>query len=375
MANLKNTNIDDTGFLKLPAGTTAQQPISPQSGMVRFNQNDVSLEIYDANNQWKIAQRPIVPIQATGGEIRDWLIENVIYRVHAFKSTGTSTFNVTNAGNYGKIDVLVVAGGGNGGARRGGGGGAGGVVFKPNHPITATSYSIVVGAGGAPVARFSGIQNNGQNSTAFGLTAIGGGAGGNGASGNANGLNGGSGGGGSIPAGSSTQTTFTGAFSFGNNGGNGVSGDNTGGGGGGAGAPGQPAQGTRQAGNGGIGVNFSHVFTANYGEEGFFGGGGGGSMNDNSTPRQIPGAGGKGGGGAGAYGNAITFGGGSGNINPPMAGFFRPYNGLPNTGGGGGGTNSNTTAADAWVAQGFTGNGGGGSGIVLIRYPIEIIYN
>lgn len=37
MATLKNTTINDTGFLTLPSGTTAQRPNSPISGMVRFN--------------------------------------------------------------------------------------------------------------------------------------------------------------------------------------------------------------------------------------------------------------------------------------------------------------------------------------------------
>jgi hypothetical protein len=37
MATLKNTVINDTGFFKLPAGTTAQRPVSPSNGMMRFN--------------------------------------------------------------------------------------------------------------------------------------------------------------------------------------------------------------------------------------------------------------------------------------------------------------------------------------------------
>ena len=37
MANLKNTIINDTQFLQLPKGTTAQRPSSPQNGYIRFN--------------------------------------------------------------------------------------------------------------------------------------------------------------------------------------------------------------------------------------------------------------------------------------------------------------------------------------------------
>jgi len=37
MAQLKNTTIDDTGFLQLPTGTTAQRPSLPEPGHIRFN--------------------------------------------------------------------------------------------------------------------------------------------------------------------------------------------------------------------------------------------------------------------------------------------------------------------------------------------------
>ena len=46
MATLKNTSINDTGFLTLPAGTTAQRPGSPANGMVRFNSTLNLLEGY-----------------------------------------------------------------------------------------------------------------------------------------------------------------------------------------------------------------------------------------------------------------------------------------------------------------------------------------
>ena len=367
MAILKNTNIDDTGIIQIPKGTTAQRPSNPESGMVRFNTETGNYEIFLQQTGWSILfQSSIVPIQATGGEIQDWLIGNSVYRVHAFKSTGTSTFNVTNAGTSGKIDILVVAGGGSGGRRRGGGGGGGGVVFKPNHEITATSYNIVVGEGGQNTTVDSGPNgSNGDNSSAFGLTAIGGGRGAASSTGNYNGDNGGSGGGGSSTnrsPGSSTQTTFTGAFSFGNDGGDGASTGDTGGGGGGAGAPGQNARNPRFPGDGGIGVNFSHVFTANYGEEGFFSGGGGGSFNDNTDPRSQPGFGGKGGGGDGAFGSGgfTSSGGGS---NPDLARKENCQPGMPNTGGGGGGRSSNPST---WNRD----SNPGGSGIVLIRYKI-----
>jgi hypothetical protein len=47
MATLKNTNINDTGFLKLPVGTTAQRPASPLTGYVRYNTTTGQAEIYN----------------------------------------------------------------------------------------------------------------------------------------------------------------------------------------------------------------------------------------------------------------------------------------------------------------------------------------
>ncbi len=46
MATLKNTTINDTGFLLLPTGTTAQRPGSPANGMIRYNTTSLSAEYY-----------------------------------------------------------------------------------------------------------------------------------------------------------------------------------------------------------------------------------------------------------------------------------------------------------------------------------------
>ncbi len=47
MATLKNTIINDTGYLTLPAGTTAQRPAAT-TGMIRVNTNTTPylLEVY-----------------------------------------------------------------------------------------------------------------------------------------------------------------------------------------------------------------------------------------------------------------------------------------------------------------------------------------
>ena len=47
MATLKNTTINDTGYMGLPVGTTAQRPVSPVAGMVRFNTTLGYAEVYN----------------------------------------------------------------------------------------------------------------------------------------------------------------------------------------------------------------------------------------------------------------------------------------------------------------------------------------
>lgn len=50
MANLKNLTINDTGFLGLPSGTTAQRPASPTAGMIRYNTTLSTIEFYNGSS-------------------------------------------------------------------------------------------------------------------------------------------------------------------------------------------------------------------------------------------------------------------------------------------------------------------------------------
>lgn len=52
MANLKNTAIDDTGYLRLPSGTSTQRPSSPVNGMTRYNTDFGFVEIYSSGS-WR----------------------------------------------------------------------------------------------------------------------------------------------------------------------------------------------------------------------------------------------------------------------------------------------------------------------------------
>lgn len=137
------------------------------------------------------------------------------------------------------IEYLLVAAGGSGikgtdsFVRNGGGGGGGGLISGSLTLLPSTNYPIVVGA-----ARLT-YGDNGNDSTAFSLTAVGGGGGAR-----LTGASGGSGGGGGTGAGGGATS------GQGNSGGAG--GSNTGGGGGGAASAGAAggASGGAKGGNG-----------------------------------------------------------------------------------------------------------------------------
>ena len=233
------------------------------------------------------------------------------YVVRSFLSGTTNLVFDTS----GTIDYLLVAGGGSGGQGAiPGGGGAGGLLTATGYSVSKGTYPIVVGAGGTGG---SGIYNNGEDTTAFSLTAVGGGYGGSGPS-TANASNGGSGGG---NHGYTTSGAGTGTAGQGNNGGVKSGGGYGAGGGGGAGAVGGNAT-SPNGGAGGVGLSNS----LRTGSGVFYAGGGGGSAWTGTN-----GSGGNGGGGAGD-GTA----------------------GTANTGGGGGASGG--------------GGGNGGSGIVVVRW-------
>lgn len=222
-----------------------------------------------------------------------------------------------------RVELLLVGGGGGGGRFQdarlasAGGGGAGGFIHRTDFELAAGTYAVSVGAGGAVAA-------NGDDTTAFGLTAHGGGAGGS-VGENLVGANGGSGGGSShLMAGSGSEFVA-------------------------GGQPVDPAQG--HAGQGSI-----HIYGAGGG-----GGAGADAPDDHSTPSQ-PSSGGDGlpcsisgqevwyaGGGAGSR---LEF--------PKLAGDRKP-------GGKGGGGTSGQPGTDG-LGGGGSGGYPGGSGICILRF-------
>lgn len=199
-----------------------------------------------------LGQLPETPIIKSfiGAEKTTRIIDGKSYDIYKFIVNGKIEFSYG-----GQLDYLMIAGGGGGGCfyAGAGGGGAGGYLSGTVEVLSDKEYSINVGKGGRG-ARGGAVQNNGTtngtNTSAFGLTAIGGGFGGSGT----DGQDGGSGGGGSFNNGSGGA----GAPGQGNGGGDGEDLDNpanrSGGGGGGAGGPGDPGLGDGEGALGGPGV-------------------------------------------------------------------------------------------------------------------------
>jgi len=282
------------------------------------------------------------------------------YKVHTF--TGDGCFVVSSVGNpigATTVDYLVIAGGGSGGVgagpsgSAGGGGGAGGLRYSASTycnpsptgggagsavPVSATTYPITVGGGGAAIGSVGGAPrgNAGSNSVFSTITSAGGGGGG--ARLADPGEPGGSGGGGSNN-GSGSGNTPPVSPPQGSPGA-----PNTGGGTGGGGH-GEPGKGKgectpNQNGRGGNGsaVSISGSPTT------YAGGGGGGYDACGQTSNSVPAPGGGGVGGA--------------NITSPGTA------GSTNSGSGGGG-------GPAGFPSGSGGSGAGGKGIVVIRYKYQ----
>jgi hypothetical protein len=254
------------------------------------------------------------------------------YKVHTFNSSGT--FAITHLSTIigSAVEYLVIAGGGCGGRHRGGGGGAGGYRTASGLSVTAQSYTVTVGGGGA----VNGIKG-GSDSIFDSITSVGGGPGGHNSAWEAGtALDGGSGGGGHGGAGVAGSGT-SGQGNAGGVGYNGGAGDQNGGGGGGASAVGAAGV-TNASGGGGNGGNGSAS-----------------SITGSSVTRS-------GGGGGTSHGGGSTARGGSGGGGNGYTTADNGSAGTANTGGGGGSSGSGSATGYGW---------NGGSGVVIIRYQFQ----
>ena len=259
--------------------------------------------------------------KATGG----YVYEDSTYYYHSFPFSGTFTPNQSLT-----ADILCVAGGGGTSSNFPGGGGAGGLLALTSQSLSATDYTVTVGAGGAGTTDPT-RGNNGVNSQFGGLTAAVGGGGSGARNGTIAGQSGGSGGGAAFwnaAGGSGTS----GQGNAGGNSFNSIAPNYGTGAGGGAGAAGGNGNSTTTP-SGGVGSSAYSSWGAatgigeNVNGTYWFAGGGSG-VGDISA-----GVGGLGGGASCAAANQIG------------------ANGMANTGGGAAGTTKN-----------------GGSGVIIVRY-------
>ena len=234
-----------------------------------------------------------------------------------------------------EIEYLMVAGGGGGGGGwQGGGGGAGGLLTG-TMSIVPSSFAISIGTAGQGASETS-TGTNGGDTTAFSLTAVGGGRGVGEqqemtiATSPVYGSSGGSGGGTGHPV---YGSAYAGTPGQGYAGGTNWGGCCSNAGGGGAGGVGVNAPSNGNAGNGGPGVSSSITGQSLF----YAGGGGGGNRTSGTRASGGSGVGGQGG-NADAGGNAVA-----------------------NTGSGGGG------GGGASNGHGLGGNGS--NGVLIIAYP------
>lgn len=238
------------------------------------------VEFFNENQGYDMSRKDnslIQLVQATTGPTATTIqSRDGDYVIHTFTQT-----DVLHVRAEGIVEYLIVGGGGAGGGNYGGGGGGGGTVVTGFKRLGAGTYNIVIGGGGGLFSTGQDIGNtglqgqagkrdstDGGNTTAFGITAYGGGAGA-GATNQSfavlarvkdapqatpfvvnNSMAIGSGGGGSAanPSGAFSSSHTKGSNYFGYRGGDGYSSGAVaspiylGGGGGGAGGPGQSCQ-------------------------------------------------------------------------------------------------------------------------------------
>ena len=360
-----NNVIVDPGSNKIEAITN--------DAILSTNDQTHTLVFTDATQGWKIVNQDTAAnvqatyTSATGGTVTT----SGNFKIHSF--TGDGNFVVASVGNpagggdyASKVDYMVVAGGGGGGWDRAGGGGAGGfregrvsspaytaspLVAPDGLTISAQTYPITVGAGGAGGNDSSNPVKPGQDgsNSVFSTITSSGGGGGGAASPSQSGRNGGSGGGSAGPASAASSGNTPPVSPPQGNAGAVTPGTKHGSGGGGATAAGVSGDGPLNPGTaaakGGAGAT-THITGS---PVAYAGGGGGGFSDGGAGCNPFPGGAGGTGGGA----NGGQYPGGLGAAATANLG-----------GGGGGGSNGPNSSPD--------GNGGaGGKGIVIIRYKYQ----
>jgi hypothetical protein len=328
-------------------------------GTIIYNAETGNVQVYKQTNGWvnitHVGDDAPIGHTATGGTITNYLDGSKQYRLHQF--TGSGTFTVSAIGNIeNTVDYLVIGGGGGAGIDppgtngQQGGGGAGGYrsstegpggpdpIAELSYTVSQTSYTVVVGAGGAsftpgghsyfgppdlPLAQGIRCEGGGRGGRTPNGVADSGGSGGGGGRAGAGGF-------GNFIAGPNGTTDP--APNQGHDGGGGVEPAGGGGGAGGAGTPGPTPIGGEGKRTEISGPSYSIGFPA---------------------PPTNSGTGWFAGGGSGGGGTILNPGGGGGMRNNPAGG-----NADANSGGGAGGKSGSSSGPL------------GGSGVVFIRYEV-----
>jgi len=93
MATLKNTIINDTGYLGIPSGSESQRPNSPETGYMRFNTDNSVPEIWDGS-EWK-------GLQLSSDIVSDGLILDLdAYNNTSYIGTGTNWNDISGNNNH-----------------------------------------------------------------------------------------------------------------------------------------------------------------------------------------------------------------------------------------------------------------------------------
>lgn len=143
--------VQGTDFLQMPAGTTAQRPASPSTGMQRYNTTLGYTELYNGS-AWVGMGTQGTTVEVQGG------------RGQVFTANGT--FTIPTGVTALKVTVLGGGGGGPIGGSFGGGGGATAIKWLTGL-TSGNTLAVTIGAGGAgKTSTGSQVSGNaGGNST------------------------------------------------------------------------------------------------------------------------------------------------------------------------------------------------------------------
>lgn len=141
-------------------GQTQLQAVGGQYNVAALHDHSQRSTAGDSDTSGRLViyldEYKLANISASGGTVTEVPIPGyeLAYRYHTFDATGSFTVNSASVGDT--VDIFAVGGGGGGmdsagltNAQSGAGGGGGGVALRIGLPITAGTYNVDVGVGGA----------------------------------------------------------------------------------------------------------------------------------------------------------------------------------------------------------------------------------